>query len=326
MAAAKKRLSTDINWGIVIFLLIIFFPLGIIYLFVKLKKDITHMRRNGRILLLIGSGIMLICIYKLFKAYDASLGGRETFVKALIPAFLYLIAALFIFAVGFFLVIRSRRDSKLLQFIHSDHIFNLEDLCVLMPCSLRSLRVRIDRLQSEMRLSNIKIIRKEETADISNDAQNELSQNEISQNGASQNGTFQNESSQKTSSRYSFSEILRNILWITASLFSCYSYFYLLVVWFVLAGIAFILELKSVPRNYRIIYWSSVISAGVSIFMILTVGLFNLREDPLSNQNMVIFKMFLPGIPAAIMQLFAYYWLSSRNSQSIIGLKKAVWP
>ena len=112
--------------------------------------------------------------------------------------------------------------------------------------------------------------------------------------------------------------MLRNTLWITASFFCFGSYAWFLLIWFALAALAFFLEYKNEPRNYRVIFWCACISACMDVFMLSTVVL-----SAKSDSRTVLFQLFLPGIPAAVLQLLAYFHLSARSSKTIIGIEQS---
>lgn len=280
-------------------------PLGIILLFSGLNKDNKNMRRNGIILLLCGAGLLLLFIPMFSRVYPASYDGRTALFKSLFSAALPLLGGLFLVITGIFYTTRAYRDKRLIHLVCSDQILDLSDLCVLMSCSVSTLRVRIDRLLKEKRLPGICAVRKEAEA---------------------VSGCFLLKRFSKSSaapgknvlSKIFSGTVLRNILWIAASLFAFEGDIHFQPIALFLIFIAYLLEKRNALRRYSIIYISAYISMTFSLYL-----LFLDTQSALSGASSSAYPMFralLSGLPTSALQLAAYVRLSVRESQSICGL------
>ena len=155
-SAAKTK--TSLTWPLILVLLFVFFPLGIMFLILKLCQDVSNRIRHGLLLTILGLIAAVIAIFRMASAYlyfAAFPPVRGSIPPGTVRFLFLLLPALMVLGFGISLLRRGIQDKKLLDLLCRQGFTSFEDLCLLLHTSKAGLCDRLEVLKAEGLISNM---------------------------------------------------------------------------------------------------------------------------------------------------------------------------
>ena len=150
----KSRKKSDKTLGVLIFLLIFIFPVGLIFLGYRIEKEKEYRISSGVILLSIGVPVFLIAFCAFISGFLQPWDTRADFLSDLTTSIIIMIIVLFFIIPGVFLLQRGISDRRLIRLVNEEQFEDPEDLSLLMCKSVKRIKKQAERLQKEKRLDN----------------------------------------------------------------------------------------------------------------------------------------------------------------------------
>ena len=288
----KKKIS----WLYVIFASILFLPLGIYVLSVKINTEPEDRIKNGKTVLWTGALITIVsAVFTALRIAGTAHDGMPLIVRIFPPGW-FLLVGLLLLLYGAMPYRRGLQNKKLRQLLY-EGITDIDDLSLLVNCSPEQCAYLISRLDSERQLPGAVVNIPGRTVALAGGDDPDVIRY-IDRLSQKEKMPQKPDTLKDRAIKY-----LINTLWIVSA-FAGITGIYGLPVMLIFAAAALILQLKLRPGENPVILYCGIFILFMSMFMIGTVGNNALRNDPYGSESLMFLELYLPGI------LFFFFYMA----------------
>lgn len=288
----KKKIS----WLYVIFASILFLPLGIYVLSVKINTEPEDRIKNGKTVLWTGALITIVsAVFTALRIAGTAHDGMPLIVRIFPPGW-FLLVGLLLLLYGAMPYRRGLQNKKLRQLLY-EGITDIDDLSLLVNCSPEQCAYLISRLDSERQLPGAVVNIPGRTVALAGGDDPDVSRY-IERLALAEKTPGKPDTPKDKAIKY-----LINSLWILSAFLGitgAYSFPFVLL----FAAAALILQLKLRPEENPVILYSGIFILFISMFMLGTVGNYALQNDYTGSESLLFLKLYLPGI------LFFFFYMA----------------